>query len=183
MEGDDNQPQTLFSDVTFIVEGARINGHRNIIATRCHRLGKLFHQELIKDEIELRDITASTFEKILEWLYTEDVHALHATELELMQLFKLFQASERYATHSLFHIILTKICRFHLRPLKVYCEALISQNVSGSNVGTIWSELRKMTPVPVSLIQHCAHLIISSWNFVAGRDFSDGLLCLLLCRY
>ena len=93
---DDEGNESLFSDVTFGVDGQQVHAHRNIVALRCPRLGKLFKHQT-QDKVEIRDVTYATFQALLEWLYSDDVANLRVSDPDVHAIISLLMAADRYA--------------------------------------------------------------------------------------
>jgi Ankyrin repeats (3 copies)/BTB/POZ domain len=88
--------ERVFSDVTFVVDGQQVHAHRNIVALRCPRLGKLFKHASPRDRVELRDVAFTTFQALLEWIYSEDVASLRVADPEVPFILSLLMAADRY---------------------------------------------------------------------------------------
>lgn len=92
---DDEGNENFFSDVTFVVEAQQIHAHRNIVALRCPRLGKLLKHQTPADKVEIRDVTFATFQALLEWLYSDDVANLRASDPDVHAILYLLLAADR----------------------------------------------------------------------------------------
>ena len=74
------------SDVTFIVEGKKLYGHRCILMARCEPLERMVNgpmREGFEVSIPIEDTSYQCFYSLLEYLYTEQVEALQQFEVEL----------------------------------------------------------------------------------------------------
>lgn len=114
-----NQPD--MSDVTFIIEGQKVHGHRAILAVRSEYFRALLFNGLMRESvtagaavnpIALSDVSYSVFLKVLEYLYTDSIKDV---TLELGM--HLLIASEQ----------------FMLDRLKALCEDLIRREISAHN--------------------------------------------------
>lgn len=93
----DDEPNTgrRFCDATFNVDGQQIYGHRNIISLRCPRLGKMFKPQAASDEVEIRDVPITIFQSIMEWIYSEEVASLRASDPDVSAVLSLILAADR----------------------------------------------------------------------------------------
>lgn len=64
------------SDVTFVVEGRRIDAHRCLLLARCEPLANMLDgpmREATAGEVEIPDVSYEVFKAFLEFLYTDEV--------------------------------------------------------------------------------------------------------------
>lgn len=99
-DDDEDGSEKTFSDITFAVEGQAIHAHKNIVSLRCPRLGKLFRNSVghvgQKDKVEVRDISLSSFNAVMEWIYSEDVASLRVAEPEVSTILSILMAADRF---------------------------------------------------------------------------------------
>jgi len=100
------QESGLLSDITFLVDGERISGHRAIVAARCEPM-KLLFQANMKDanegEVEIPEISADVFRAFLRFLYTGECNVDNSDAAELLLL------SHRYQINSLATLCANKL--------------------------------------------------------------------------
>ncbi|KAF4325521.1 hypothetical protein BBO99_00000339 [Phytophthora kernoviae] len=107
----------LMSDVTFIVEGGPVYGHKNL-CVRCSYFRAMFTgemQESTAREVEITDVSRSTFLSLLEYVYTDRMEVLESG------LKDLFIAADRYGIDS----------------LKRVCTQKLSKSISVDNAASI----------------------------------------------
>ena len=107
---------TIFSDVTFVVEGKEIRANRAILAARSEHFRACFYggmKEQYEAKIIYEDVAFNVFEAILEYLYTDTVRGMNVD-----MTVSLMIASER----------------FMLDRLKAMCQDSIRKNITTENV-------------------------------------------------
>ncbi|KAJ8544635.1 hypothetical protein ON010_g11632 [Phytophthora cinnamomi] len=83
----------LMSDVTFIVEGAPVFGHKSL-CVRCNYFKAMFTGEMLEStaaEVEISDVSRTTFLSLLEYVYTD---RLAAADEDVKDLFVAADRSE-----------------------------------------------------------------------------------------
>ncbi|KAL4170837.1 hypothetical protein KRP22_008940 [Phytophthora ramorum] len=97
----------LLSDVTFIVEGSPIFGHKSL-CVRCNYFKAMFTGEMMEStarEIEVSDVSRATFLSLLEFVYTD---RLTVTDADVEEL---FVAADRYGIESLKRLCAQKLLK------------------------------------------------------------------------
>jgi len=64
----------IFADITFVLGDVKIKAHSCILATRCSVFANMFSvgmREAQEQVITVQDISAVTFKKVLEFIYTD----------------------------------------------------------------------------------------------------------------
>ena len=72
-----------FSDVTFIINETRIKGHKCILASRSSFFKNMFTVGMRESEesiISVQDISLPTFQKLLEFIYSDQLNDLENAE-------------------------------------------------------------------------------------------------------
>lgn len=72
-----------FSDVTFVIGESRIRGHKCILATRSAFFRNMFTSGMRETEdsvISVQDISLTTFQKLLEFIYSDQITDFVNTE-------------------------------------------------------------------------------------------------------
>ena len=72
-----------FSDVTFVINDTRIKGHRCILATRSNFFENMFTVGMRESEesvISVQDISLPTFNKLLEFIYSDQLSDLESAD-------------------------------------------------------------------------------------------------------
>eukprot|EP00903_Cladosiphon_okamuranus_P014621 g13558.t2 len=110
------------SDVTFVVEGKPIYGHRCIIGARCEPLERMLEGPMkeawaVEGSIPLPNHRHAVFLAFLEFLYTDKVNALGADVLDLDFWLDLMDVSDQYLVGS----------------LKRLCEDAVLRNITVDN--------------------------------------------------
>lgn len=103
-----------FSDMVINVGEEKLQAHRIILMTRSPVLASMFNQEMSEkklNEVVITDISSDTFEKLLEYIYTDEVSDLEEDAAELLE------AADKYQLASL-----KKRCEESL------CESLNPEN-------------------------------------------------------
>ncbi|KAG8197292.1 hypothetical protein JTE90_007538 [Oedothorax gibbosus] len=84
-------------DVTFLVDGKAVKGHRSFIDCRSPKLAKMFQQDVIKDEtIVIEDASFDVFKIFLHFLYTGEI-----IDKNLETIFTLYELGVRFQVPSL----------------------------------------------------------------------------------
>ncbi|XP_057324125.1 speckle-type POZ protein-like [Microplitis mediator] len=94
------------TDVTIVIEEKEFQAHRTMIMVRSPVLGEVITKEWIENKsklVYLTGISSSIFEKVLEYIYTDEVTDLDAVAADLLE------ASDKYQLLSL-----KKICEHSL---------------------------------------------------------------------
>ncbi|KAF4140933.1 BTB And C-terminal Kelch domain-containing protein [Phytophthora infestans] len=107
----------LMSDVTFLVDGEPIYGHKSL-CVRCNYFKAMFTGEMNEstaDEVEISDVSRATFLSLLEYVYTDRLAVADDDVKEL------FVAADRYGIES----------------LKRLCAQRLLKSVSVDNVASI----------------------------------------------
>ncbi|CAG5101212.1 Similar to spop: Speckle-type POZ protein (Xenopus tropicalis) [Cotesia congregata] len=87
-----------FSDMVINVGEEKLQAHRIILMTRSPVLASMFNQEMSEkkvNEVVITDISSDTFEKLLEYIYTDEVSDLEEDAAELLK------AADKYQLASL----------------------------------------------------------------------------------
>ncbi|CAG5073109.1 Similar to spop-b: Speckle-type POZ protein B (Xenopus laevis) [Cotesia congregata] len=102
------------SDVLINVDGQKFSAHKTILIARSVIFTSKFLMETDKEikELELQDITPNNFEKLLEFIYTDEVRDLD------IHAYDLLEAANKYL----------------IQTLKDLCEESISRTLSETNV-------------------------------------------------
>jgi len=106
--------EKTYSDITFEVEGQKVQAHRNILI-KCQFFDKMFQsgmKEATASTIQITDISLVNFKAMLEFIYCNEVMLSEKLALDLLIL------SDKYS----------------LPELKVDCEAFLSKQLSPENV-------------------------------------------------
>lgn len=67
-----------FADVTFVLGDSKLKAHKCILASRCTFFASMFSvgmRESQESIITVQDISASTFKKLLEFIYADTLPA------------------------------------------------------------------------------------------------------------
>ncbi|KUF76527.1 Actin-fragmin kinase [Phytophthora nicotianae] len=97
----------LMSDVTFIVEGEPIFGHKSL-CVRCNYFKAMFTGEMKEStagEVEISDVSRATFLSLLEYVYTDRLAVADDDVKEL------FVAADRYGIESLKRLCAQKLLK------------------------------------------------------------------------
>ncbi|KAE9041039.1 hypothetical protein PR003_g3830 [Phytophthora rubi] len=97
----------LMSDVTFIVEGTPIFGHKSL-CVRCNYFKAMFTGEMLESsaaEVEISDVSRTTFLSLLEYVYTD---RLSVADEDVKDL---FVAADRYGIDSLKRLCAQKLLK------------------------------------------------------------------------
>ncbi|KAH3862058.1 speckle-type POZ protein-like [Dreissena polymorpha] len=90
-----------FSDCSFLVEGRKVFGHRNILCARSDYFRALFKDDmkegLSQDPIEMKDVAYDSFIGMLHFLYTNSVPDMFTT----VELTNLWRVADRFNMDSL----------------------------------------------------------------------------------
>eukprot|EP00555_Chaetoceros_dichaeta_P002262 CAMPEP_0198252970 /NCGR_PEP_ID=MMETSP1447-20131203/3445_1 /TAXON_ID=420782 /ORGANISM="Chaetoceros dichaeta, Strain CCMP1751" /LENGTH=71 /DNA_ID=CAMNT_0043938431 /DNA_START=85 /DNA_END=296 /DNA_ORIENTATION=+ len=65
-----------YSNITFLVEGQKVNAHLTILAGRCEHFAAMFWsgmRESVEREIATPNISKTVFILLMEYLYTDSV--------------------------------------------------------------------------------------------------------------
>ncbi|CAI5714673.1 unnamed protein product [Hyaloperonospora brassicae] len=97
----------LMSDVTFIVEGSPIYGHKSL-CVRCNYFKAMFTGEMLEStarEVTISDVGRATFLSLLEYVYTDRLVVANEDVQEL------FVAADRYGIESLKRLCAQKLLK------------------------------------------------------------------------
>ena len=106
-----------FADVTFIINETRIKGHKCILASRSNFFKNMFTVGMRESEesiISVQDISLPTFQKLLEFIYSDQLNDLESAE----QAIDVLVAANKYG----------------LDRLKRLCEKFLVQLIDLENV-------------------------------------------------
>ncbi|CAG5101214.1 Similar to spopla: Speckle-type POZ protein-like A (Danio rerio) [Cotesia congregata] len=96
------------SDVTIVIGDEKIKAHRLMLKTRSPVLAAMFTHELDEkksNQVFITDITADTFQKLLEFIYTDEVSDLNAIAEDLLE------AADKYQILSLKEMCEVSLCK------------------------------------------------------------------------
>lgn len=118
----------LNCDVTFLVgpEKTRIGAHKYILGSRSSVFFEMFHEGPSGNagpEIEVTDVTAGQFNKLMEYLYTEDV------EIDLNNVQQVLDVARKYNVHDLIDKCLYRLNQ-HMMPENV-CKVMETAHMCG----------------------------------------------------
>eukprot|EP00522_Entomoneis_paludosa_P013797 CAMPEP_0172446280 /NCGR_PEP_ID=MMETSP1065-20121228/5912_1 /TAXON_ID=265537 /ORGANISM="Amphiprora paludosa, Strain CCMP125" /LENGTH=192 /DNA_ID=CAMNT_0013197353 /DNA_START=216 /DNA_END=794 /DNA_ORIENTATION=- len=130
-----------YSDVTFIVEGQPVYGHKIILIQKCEYFRSMFGsglRESTEKEIVLPKAQKGAFMLLLEYLYTDQVNLdlKHAVELyNLANMYGLDELKEICCTQvrqrltvEMATVLLVSADESHCEPIKDVCMAFIVQH-------------------------------------------------------
>ena len=139
-----------FSDVTFLVQGRRVHGHKMVLALVSDCFRAMFtagFRESSSSEIEITGCTYEAFLAVLEYVYTgvePSLNPNHANEGARCSLEKVMD-------------ILELADRFFLDHLKQVCETQLQSNVRADTVEFLLQIAQKTNAVQLQAI--CEHFI------------------------
>jgi len=144
------QAPNLYADITFEVEGQKIQAHRNIISLRSPELKKIIQQHKKNDVIKLEDqIPFNIFHAIIDFCYHGDCD-IPNNPMELI----------RWAHH------------FRIQPLIFRCEQSIINDISTQNVLQLMIDAHKYQATEV--LEKCFQFVLENYNTVSSQpDFSE----------
>lgn len=144
----------LFTDVTFEVEGKKINAHRNILVSRSEYFRAMlsehsqFKEAKSNAPIYVPEITYDIFVQLLHYLYTGHVD---------MTNFPYYVAVELMRVADKMNLVeLEKVCLFHL-------SLMINQD----NVIKIYKEVHDKEPVIQSVVQMCYDEMSAKFAYIS----------------
>eukprot|EP01113_Clastostelium_recurvatum_P019004 TRINITY_DN2240_c0_g2_i1.p1 TRINITY_DN2240_c0_g2~~TRINITY_DN2240_c0_g2_i1.p1 ORF type:complete len:702 (+),score=189.20 TRINITY_DN2240_c0_g2_i1:157-2262(+) len=148
---DAKQAEEYYTDVVFTVDTQKIHAHRNIVASRCPKLRKMFRGGAAPEEVEIKDTTFNAFQGALEFIYSDDVDNVRREDPDLRSVLSLLLAADRY----------------QLVQLRTLCEAVITRNLSTASLAEVWSSTRANKTVAPLLYQSACQLVAANWDTVA----------------
>jgi len=109
-----------FSDVTFVVNSTKFTAHKNILSARCKVFSTMFKSGMLESsrggiEIDIEDTDERTFKEMLHFIYTGECDNVVLQE----KVVDLLALADRY----------------DLPCLKLMCEDVMLQRLTGENAG------------------------------------------------
>jgi hypothetical protein len=158
-----NDPE--FSDVTFLVQGERIYGHKMILSIVSDCFRAMFTTGFRESnsnccEIEIPDCSAPAFITLMEYIYNGRLPALTDTNNNNNNNKRLGRMNDRTnATRNLERIVelLELADRFFLDHLKQICEKLLEDSVTSDTVEYLLSISQKTNSCQLQAI--CEHFL------------------------
>lgn len=96
-----------FKDITFLVQGEEFKAHKYILTTRSKVFAEILKNKMSKEpilKVEIHDVDPDVFEKILRFMYTDEVDDFKNSAL------KLFAAAHKFDLKSLKNICMKALC-------------------------------------------------------------------------
>jgi len=145
----------MYSDVTFMVSGRAVYGHRCILSARCEILEKMLNGPMKENEcsvITLPDVSYDTFLMLIEYLYTESVKSFKKLPIDTKLLLDLFKLADQYLMNN----------------LKAQCEVLLGNTVDVENV----CQMLEVADTHRSTIlkKKCTEFIASNFGIVITQN-------------
>src|SRR2546427_175485 len=109
------------SDVTLIVEGQRLPGHKFVLADKSSYFDSLFYGQLVEaqtGEVVLQNTPVAPFRLVLKYMYTEEVDLTDSDYVEVIGVLRLADL-------------------YSVLPLIPICENILKNLVSVKNVGEL----------------------------------------------
>jgi len=129
-----------FHDVTFVVEGERVHGHRSVLSARCEYFRSMFgagFQEGDSAEIHISDTSSAAFRALLKHLYTDSLEVDEAVVFEVAKLSDQYRV-ERLHNHCLHEL-------FKGMSVENAVTRLVQAHAGGGGEGPVWAKLKRAT--------------------------------------
>ncbi|MBN3289140.1 BTBBA protein, partial [Polypterus senegalus] len=111
------------SDLTFLVEGKPFYAHKDLVSSASTRFQKLIAAASSKGQIEIKDMKYTTFQVVMQWLYTGSLEIPHINRTQVLEV---LQAANFFC----------------LNPLKRHCEMLCSRMVHPADIVTMYQQAK-----------------------------------------
>jgi len=138
-----------YSDVTFLVEGQKVNAHRAILAGRCEHFAAMFRsgmRESVEREIAIPNITKTVFVLLMEYLYTDSVRVDLEHAVELFMIADLYQ----------------------LDRLRDICSAVVKRNLTVANAPML---LQSSADVHCQVLKDiCMEFVVTNFDSISKKD-------------
>lgn len=138
-----------YSDVKIRLKDRVINAHKLILSARSDLWAESIATNN-KNELDWSDIDVEVAEKILQWLYTNDIQLIN-DELTLK--------------------IIRKAHEFKLSSLVERCETILVNHVDIQNCVKFYSVAEEISAI--NLREYCSGLISAHWNDLMPADFES----------
>lgn len=139
-----------FSDIKIRLKDRIINGHKLILSARSDLLSETIQSINNKNELDWSDMDVEVAEKIINWLYTNEVQLIN-DELTLK--------------------IIRKAYEFKLIGLVERCETILVNHVDVQNCVKFYSVAEEISAI--NLREYCSGLISAHWNDLKSSDFES----------
>ncbi|KAN0032866.1 hypothetical protein ACTFIV_006798 [Dictyostelium citrinum] len=158
----------FYSDITFLIENQKIYAHKCILQARCPNFLSSINSKIEQQQkpIEIKDYSFKLFLSFIEWIYTGSIEKFESTSksIDLSYQFSVLLMGEK----------------FDCKGLVSYCREFVNKNIGDSNVGSIWSIIKKLSTSTRSnlgnLIRDCLITMVKSWNiFTMSKTFSTDI--------
>lgn len=152
-----------FSDVTFVVQGRRVYGHKMILAIVSDCFRAMFtagFRESSSSEIEITDCTYEAFLAVMDYIYTGAIPPEITTQqqavLDIMTPQQRHQHQQRQQSElSQIVDVLQLADRFMLDHLKQVCEQMLQPAVTNETLECLFQVAQKTNAV--QLLAICEH--------------------------
>ncbi|EGC32127.1 hypothetical protein DICPUDRAFT_98971 [Dictyostelium purpureum] len=155
VDNNNNNSEECFSDLEFLVEDKKIYSHKCIIFSRCPNLLR----NNSSSKITIKDVSYKSFLSFIEWIYTNNIESLKQNE-----------SSIALVDLSLAFSVLLLADKYDVKSLLAYTQEYIIDNVTESNISSIWPEIKKLSlstrkNIP-TLVRHCFVTMSKGWNII-----------------
>lgn len=138
-----------YSDIKIKLKDRTINAHKLVLCARSELWTEIISSNN-KNELDWSEIDTDVAEKILQWLYTNDIQLIN-DELTLK--------------------IIRKAHEFKLTSLVERCETILVNHVDVQNCVKFYSVAEEISAI--NLREYCSGLISAHWNDLKSSDFES----------
>jgi len=138
-----------YSDITFLVEGQKVNAHRAILAGRCEHFAAMFRsgmRESVEREIAIPNISKTVFLLLMEYLYADSV------KVDLEYAVELFMIADLY----------------QLDRLRDICCSVVKRNLTVENAPML---LQSSADVHCQTLKDiCMEFVVTNFDSISKKD-------------
>jgi len=148
--------KSLFSDISFRVEGQLVQAHRAMIRSRCPALFVLVERTAPGVELEIKDATHEIFMAFLEYVYTAHAPIQQVDPIALMSLSNRFGITR-----------LITLCELHMSKV---VERETENNIEKADIDIVGLLLQAQQANARQLAAFCLHFVSANYQPMSKRD-------------
>ena len=157
----------LYTDVTFVIEGKRLNAHRIVLALKSDVFHNMFSSQKDETTFTIKDTTFPAFQELLNYVYTNKCNAVSVdTTIRLLGLAEQYHFKE-----------LKKACLNHVMK-KLSPDTAVEALIVGNTYG-----IDKVKSAALKVIKRNKVSELKNWDKLRGHDTLKDQVCVYLQGY